>query len=243
MATFIHLLAENDKDAAMAEAVQAESVGKLDPRVFEVAPESFEQVPGAPFAYWVSEGVRGLFKELPPFEGDGRTVKQGLATADDFRFVRLAWEAGERKINIKRWWTFAKGGAYSPYYADVHLLVNWEIGGAEIKNNLNERWQVRSNVWMLKDTENSFFFRPGLTWPRRTNGLSFRVMPAGCIFADKGPAAFVRNDNPQELLALLAVINSAPFKKLVEVQLARTELAQSLSIRSRRAGSSWAPTT
>jgi hypothetical protein len=47
-----------------------------------------------------------------------------------------------------------------------------------------------------------------------------RAMPAGCIFADKGPAAFAQNDNIDELLALLATANSRAFKGLVDMQMA-----------------------
>lgn len=84
--------------------------------------------------------------------------------------------------------------------------------------------------WSAALNGHSLYFRPGLTWPRRTNGLSFRVMPTGCIFADKGPAAFVEGDDAQRLLALCAVVNSASFGALVRVQLARTELAQSYEV-------------
>ncbi len=45
-------------------------------------------------------------------------------------------------------------------------------------------------------------------------------MPAGCIFADKGPAAFVEDDSPEQLLALLAITTSAAFRYLVELQMA-----------------------
>jgi len=55
-------------------------------------------------------------------------------------------------------------------------------------------------------------------------------MPAGFVFADKGPAIFVNNDNPEELLALCALANSSPFRYLVSVQLARVELAQSYEV-------------
>lgn len=55
-------------------------------------------------------------------------------------------------------------------------------------------------------------------------------MPKGCIFADKGPAAFTSNDSPDELLALLAIMNSSAFVALVTLQLARTELAQSFEV-------------
>jgi hypothetical protein len=45
-------------------------------------------------------------------------------------------------------------------------------------------------------------------------------MPAGCIFADKGPAAFVSHDDGEQLLALLAAVNSSGFRSLVDLQMA-----------------------
>ncbi len=133
MTIFIRLLGSEDKAAELAGAIIAQRAGESAAVVFDVAPASFEQVPGSPFAYWVSEGVRSLFRSLPLFEGEGRTVKQGLATADDFRFVRAWWEVPVGAVR-QRWFPFAKGGAYSPFYADVHLLVNWAKDGAEIIN-------------------------------------------------------------------------------------------------------------
>ena len=81
--TFFRLLKETDKAAALEAEVRAVREGRESGRRFEVDPRSFGQVPTSPFAYWVSERVRRLFKELPPFEGEGRTVKQGLASADE----------------------------------------------------------------------------------------------------------------------------------------------------------------
>ncbi|MEQ1801913.1 MAG: type II restriction endonuclease subunit M [Gammaproteobacteria bacterium] len=57
-----------------------------------------------------------------------------------------------------------------------------------------------------------------------------RPMPTGCIFADKGPAAFVENDDVRELLVLSCITNSRAFGLLVSLQLARTELAQSYEV-------------
>lgn len=225
MTTFLRLLADKDKATNLLTSCTALRAAENDARVFQVAPESFRAVPGAPFAYWVNETVRQLFTKIPALESDYRTTKQGLASADDFRFVHVWWE-GEHD----GWFGFAKGGAFSPFYSDVFLQVNWSQGGAQIKNNLNDKGGVRSNVWMLRDTANNFFGRPGLTWPRRTNGLSFRVMPQGCIFADKGPAAFVADDAPDALLALCALVSSQAFGLLVSVQLARVELAQSFEV-------------
>jgi hypothetical protein len=55
-------------------------------------------------------------------------------------------------------------------------------------------------------------------------------MPAGCVFASKGPAAFDYSGGPQSLLALTALMNSRVFVALVGLQLARTELAQSYEV-------------
>jgi hypothetical protein len=221
MSTFLRILSESDKAEALKVACNHLRQGEKDLRSFEVASESFDSVPGKPFAYWVSDDVRALFKKLPSFESNDRITKQGLASADDFRFVRVWWET-----NGAGWIGFAKGGAYSPFYADVYLLVNWSGDGGEIKNNLNEKGAVRSNVWMLRDTAANFFKRPGLTWPRRTtSGISVRAMPNGCIFGDKGPAVFVTSDSSDELLALLALTNSRPFSILIELQLAAADAA------------------
>src|SRR5262249_8656103 len=149
---FLRLLSYDDKAAVLTEAVAAMREGcTLNSVTYTVDPSSFRQVPGSPFAYWVSERIRRRFAELLPFESEDRTVKQGLATADDFRFVRAWWEISPAKtvtgaakttpeefrqwtFTDKRWAPFAKGGEYSPYYADLHFVVNWEWDGQEIRN-------------------------------------------------------------------------------------------------------------
>ncbi|MCI0424165.1 MAG: BREX-1 system adenine-specific DNA-methyltransferase PglX, partial [Acidobacteria bacterium] len=244
-ALFLRLLRADDKAAALAEAMAVVREGRLlNPAVHLVDPVSFRQVPGSPFAYWVSESIRRLFTELPPFEGEGRTVKQGLATADDFRFVRAWWEVPaetildgangpdwkadlpafqawcrKRTFEGKRWVPFAKGGEYSPYYADLHLVVNWERDGEEIKERINpESEKPYSNVWQLKGTERDFFFRPGLTWPLRTQlGFNMRAYTGGAIFSHKGPAAFV---NVADLPHYLGLANSRAFHQLISLQMA-----------------------
>lgn len=218
MTTFLRLLIDKNKQAALLAAVQ-----KRGENGFEVDPASFCQIPGAPFAYWVSEAVRKVFQQFPGFENDGRTARQGLATADDYRFVRIWWETAN-----SNWFGFAKGGAFSPVYADVYLVINWGVDGHEMKAWASSLYDNSHWSRILKNVD--CFFRPGLTWPRRTNGLSFRIMPAGCIFADKGPATFVADDDLVETLALSCLLNSSAFGLLVSVQLARTELAQSFEV-------------
>ena len=216
MSTFLRLLTEKDKATVLHDTCNALRANIEDAQIFQVDPESFQSVPNAPFAYWVSDAVRELFSAMPAIDAQDRSAKQGLATADDFRFVRIWWEPlGED------WFGFAKGGAFSPYYSDIYLMLNWLGQRTQIESNLNEKGNVRSNIWMLRDTASSFFGRPGITWPRRTQGgLSLRALPSGCVFADKGPSAFVENDSPDALQSMLALVNSHAFGLLVSLQMA-----------------------
>ncbi len=216
MTHFLRLLTEMEKGKALKTACQSLRQGVPDPCHFDVAAESFDAVPGKPFAYWVSDAVRNVFKELNSLEAGERTARQGLATAEDFRFVRAWWES-----QGSSWFCFAKGGAFSRFYADVYLLANWAEDGAEIKAGICRRYPyLNGNAeFVAKNTQ--FYFRPGFTWSLRSQiGLGIRAMPSGCIFGHKGPAAFSENDDPEDLLALLALANSSAFALLVSLQVA-----------------------
>lgn len=224
MSQFLRLLAEADKAAALTEVCTRLRQGHADARVFDVVPAAFDAVPGKPFAYWVSDAVRQTFQRLPPFESEGRTVKQGLATADDFRFVRAWWEVAAGGT-VGQWFPFAKGGAYSPFYADVYLVVNWAQAGAEIKAGICQRYPYLNGNpdYVAKNTD--YYFRPGLTWPRRAHLKgSFRVLPADTIFSDSGPSVF-ENDP----LVLAALLNSSAYLFLLTLLMPRgTEGGQTL---------------
>jgi hypothetical protein len=219
---FLRALEADDKAAALRTAIcnPATSRGTLR---FEVDTESFALVPGAPFAYWVRENVRRLFVELEPLEASGRIARRTNGTTDDGRWIRAAWEAPLRPEREERTWVpHVKGGAFATYYSDVHLAIHWDRLHLTYPGYLGTVHRPDVRPASLQH-----FFRAGLTWPRRTNGLSFRLMPSGCIFGDKGPAVFVSGDAPDNLLALCATVNSAAYRALVALQLARTELAQS----------------
>lgn len=199
MSHFFRLLNENDKAQALHSASQRLRKGERDIRHFEVSPDSFGAIPGEPFAYWVSDNVRNLFKTKNVSE---YSFKQGIATADDFRFLKSWWEVflhGDRYLPI------AKGGPYSPWYQDLDLVVEWNNDGEQIRSFPKSRPQ---NI--------QYFRKPGITWPFRTQkGLNTRVLPAGSAFTIQGMGAFHELASPQETLLLLGLTNSTPFKQLL----------------------------
>ena len=206
----VRVLTEEDKGTALADTICSPTIGLL----FCCDSGHFSVVPTSPFAYWVSERVRSLFTTLPSVESNDRTVKVGVQTFDDVRFVRATWEThSDRSV----WFPFAKGGAYSPFYSDIHLVVNFSSAGREASIF---KYQHRPREG-LQHRAAEYYGRPGLTWPRRSQrGLALRALPRGCIFSDKGPTAFLSTDSTTELLALLGIANSAPFRGLVALQMA-----------------------
>lgn len=185
-ATFVRLLNETERPTALATAIGADRRGEPDRRVFRATLNGLRSIPGWPVAYWMSPAFRRLFTDNPSLEGHGAKARQGLASGKDFRFVRAFWEVDPRHIGRsreetqagRRWAPFAKGGEYSPYWADIHLVVNYENDGHSIS-------QFDGSV--IRNPQ--YYFRPGLTWPLRTNsGFGIRVLPTGTVFGHKGPA-------------------------------------------------------
>ncbi len=195
MTTFVRLLVENDKATDLLESCAALRSGKQSAKVFEVAPNSFRAVPGAPFAYWVSEAVRSIFETWSAFEQDGRAVRQGMATADDFRFVRGWWEV---ESSHDRWPGFAKGGAYSPFYADLYLVGNWENDGEQIRNFFDPKTGKLNS----RPQSTDFYRRPGLTWPLRARKFCPQVLPADAVISVRGSGIF--SENPLLYLGLFS---------------------------------------
>jgi hypothetical protein len=225
-AVFFRLLKEDvyEKPAVLGAQLAALNSGNEMNNVFTAVDRAFGKIPGSPFAYWTPKSTLKLF-DLNPLEGEETFARLGATTNDDFRFLNLFWEIMPHSLH-SYWIPFAKGGSYSPYFFDTHLVLDWEDKGQRLREFCVERGDSPSRNIRSEDK----YFRPGLTWPRRTNGFSVRILPAGCIFADKGPAAFVQDNKSDSLMTLMAVMNSTIFEYLVRLQLARTELAQSYEV-------------
>ena len=220
-ATFIRLLKDIDKPAGLAGATVAHRTKSADERIFRVALSDFKAVPGWPVAYWMGTTLRRLFADRPSLEGRGAEVRQGLHTGDNFRFVRAFWEVDSSRIARgreetkmgKRWAPFAKGGEYSPYWADIHLVIDWQDDGELMRGYDGS---------VLRNTR--YYFRPGLTWTdRTTSGFGPRIMPAGCVFSNVGHAAFPRCDYG----ALLGYLNSRLCHALLAASLGSADSTKS----------------
>jgi hypothetical protein len=219
MTIFLRLLANSAKKEGLAELSYAARTAKTDSRIFQVDPEIFRKLPGTSFAYWVDSSIRRAFTSLVEFESKttGLVAKRGVNSNDDFLFLRIWWEVDVRS---ERWVSHPKGGGYSPYYADVSLVVDWHPKGRHLSaERVTDRVYSHAIV-----PSKELYFRPGLTWSLRTKSrLSMRVMPSGCVFGSKGPAVIEQDNDHEKLLAILAICSSRAFYSLIEVQLAAAD--------------------
>jgi hypothetical protein len=219
MTTFLRLLASKNKGLDLISGCNALRENRDIASLYHVDPKSFKLLPGAPFAYWVSEEVRHLFAQLPPLEGNGRSAQHGGSSKDDFRFLRVWWEPqGENN----KWNAFAKGGKFSQYHSDVFLVINWQNDAKELEAALLKKYPYLGETanWVLH--RECRYGDPGLTWPRRpTRGGCFSVLPQGCIFSENGPSVFVANNSHLDLFTLLGIANSRAFNCLVQLLFSR----------------------
>jgi hypothetical protein len=220
--TCLCLLMEEQKGERLLDAVKELQVGRRHSLAYLVRPSSFDLLPSSPFAYWVSDHVRRLFRNLPRIEGNGRTVKQGLATADDFRFVRCWWEVQpndvidgeatwdlarftERTFHGKKWVPFAKGGEYAPFRADLHLVVNWKANAGEIKAWAGTLYNESHWSRIIKNVD--LYFRPGAAFGCRLRRFGVVPFPNKAIFSHTTAAVLIQDTTSLNWLTAYLVSN------------------------------------
>ena len=195
---FIDLNTENDKGSSLLEEINGNF-----PSARILHQSLFNSIPGSPFSYWVDQKFLEKIISLDQLESDKneREVRQGMATSDDFRFIRLVWEVPPESIGVTSHWVyFAKGGESTPYYSDIHLVVNWKDSGKEIKQYAADRWGSATRT--IKSIDR--YFVEGLTYTSYTNiGFRPRVLPKGCVFSVAGMHIYLDSSDPWFVLGVL----------------------------------------
>ena len=210
MTVFIRVLDEVDKASALRAAANG-GLGR-----FVVDPNVLAEVPGSTFAYWVGDGLRSLFADFAPFERAGRSVRQGVATSDNFRFCRNWWELPVR-AEQGGWPAFVLGGGVSPFYYRLDLCLNWQSDGREIK--VFAETTPGTTHWSRRIPNIEFYGRRGFTWGRRTRKFQPSCVPAGTIFSASRYQAFIDEDDDanDSLLAYIGLLNASAVTVLIRM--------------------------
>jgi hypothetical protein len=142
--------------------------------------EVFRSLPTAEMLVQLEvEQVESVRSSVPISSHVG-TVTHGLRTNDDERFVRLAWEVG--MPDPARWARFSKGGEYSWFTGETHLLLNRYRGGVEMAALAVDK---DGNVAATRNSS-KFYGCAATSFSRRSQkGFSARRLRRDCVFSDK----------------------------------------------------------
>lgn len=185
-----------------SESEKAESFGKAE-NIFVQKIDSFDAIPGIPFAYYLSQNAFSDFRTGVQL----KTIlnpKQGTSTGNDEVFVRSWFEVNYEEIGFsysstqlaheshKNYFPLDKGGEYRKWYGDNERIIKF-----------NE-----SNYSKLIDMGNhlpsrQYYFLPGLTWSKIASELSVRYDPAGFVFSSVGLKGFPSANNLEHCHAFL----------------------------------------
>ena len=194
-ATFFRCLRAEDKSAALVDTIRDQRQGVERPPAFSVPVAALRAYRKSPLVYWISPALRSDLTRFSALEGTGAEVRQGVACADDPRFVRAWWELPVDHVGSgKDWLPFAKSSEYSLFWDDITWIIRWPRDGEEVRAYENARPQ---NI--------HYFGRPGVTFPARAVlGFNPRAFPAGIGFGHMGSVAFPKGTDAATLLGYLS---------------------------------------
>lgn len=181
---------------------------------YNITKTNFSKIPGSPIAYWVSENLLASFTNGNRL-GNIADSKQGIATADNNKYLRLWYEVSVENVKFdaktheeaslcsEKWYPYNKGGEFRKWYGNNDFVVNWYRDGKDLRN---DRKAVLRN--------RPFYFKPCFSWSLVTSSVAaFRFKPMGHIFDVAGMSCFSQTN----LLYLLALCNTKVVTKILEI--------------------------
>ncbi|QOP44191.1 BREX-1 system adenine-specific DNA-methyltransferase PglX [Sulfurimonas sediminis] len=214
MATYIRLTDYKSSDEKEQEFFNPENR-------YKAKQEDFSNIPGNYIAYWLSDTVINHFSKNI-FLGNEVITREGMATADNDRFLRYWNEANFNDIGFnlqtideankshKRWFPYNKGGEFRKWYGNNEYLVDWQNDGYGVKNNIDQKTgRLRSHNY-----NGEFAFQKGMTWAALSSSkISVRFSNYGFMFDSKGAMGF----SDKNIEYFIALINSCVGMKFLEI--------------------------
>ena len=206
--SYLRLIDEGSEKAkadATLEAIRNPDCGWF----FRASAEDFGKIPESPVAYWVDKSVLLAYgqKTVDNFANP----RQGLATGDNFRFLRMWYEVCQNKIdtacdnigdNKAKWVPCSKGGGYRKWYGFREYVIAFD----------NENYAALARMGNHLPSRN-FYFKEGATWSTISSGpIGFRYLK-NSVFETKGSVCFSRGK--AELSAQLGLLNSSAFQYFI----------------------------
>lgn len=220
-ALFFRLLVDDGKDELLRRLTEECGGGILSDRTFVINPLHFEILPGQPYAYWVSKSTIESVGSHPALEGNKASIRVGMQTGDDFRYLRCAWEISPNLISPspspvgktqtareqclkelssdKVWVPFSKTETASPWFSPITLVAKWQANGHELRHFTNDSGKQRSALRSEQE-----YFKPGFSYMLRSTRLVPYLVPSGVIPTAGRAQIFPHQDEEYSVLGICA---------------------------------------
>lgn len=224
----IRAIADSNRNEALDVCVATHRKGETDARLFKAEKKTFDLLPDSPFVYWVDASTIKQFNSDECFEPNVASVRVGLQTGDDPRFVRAVWEVPpkdtqfcyyptneeafcsfedpvvqayfrRRDEGTPRWAFHVKAGASQPWYSPITLKLNYLEHGAELRGFKDGKGKPRAYL-----RSQGYYYRPGFSWTRRAVRFYPYVIPSNCIPSVSRYMAFPSSGRETEALGVCA---------------------------------------
>lgn len=194
MATYCRLTKEDSQD-------KKERAFLLKKNRHYLKKETLQNIPGCPFAYWLSENEFAAFSYQKLF--DVGVTRRGLQTGNKEKFIRYWYETKINELKLPKedscnykWVIMNNGGNARKWYGEIINTVLWENNGADIK---------ATGKAIIPSEE--LYFRECITWNRISVGnLSVKYQEPGIIQGDMSP--FFIPYNNEMIWYITALMNS-----------------------------------
>ncbi|WP_418575667.1 BREX-1 system adenine-specific DNA-methyltransferase PglX [Phascolarctobacterium succinatutens] len=180
-----------------------------DRRNWHYAKQSnFAKIPGAPVAYWVSENILNSFNY--DRMNQHATIKEGLKTGDNERFIKLWTEISFNKSymsnsNLYKWVYHTKGGPFRRWYGNQIEVLNYQNDGSELR-----QFKGASLTCCEK------YYHENITYTRITSAqTSFRYTDKGSIPNMAGLAIYPHNK--EDIFYMLGWLNTIVVTQILRI--------------------------
>lgn len=176
--------------------------------------ENFSKIPGSPVAYWVSEKIFDCFANFEKID-DVANPRQGLATGNNEKFLRLWYEVSNKDIKFdavslddffetnRKYIPYNKGGSFRKWFANMEFIIRFDRKHYGILGTVGNHLPSRD-----------FYFKESITWSKVTSGgLSMRYIPHGSAFDVAGCSIFC----DRNIMYILGFVNSCVMQNLMNV--------------------------
>lgn len=214
------------KDCSSKEQMFLDSKKKKDinDKIYypNVPQSNYAEIPGSPIGYWVCENVRKIFQNKTI--GEIAAPRQGLATSDNNRFLRLWFEPSNNNISYNsstrlealesgcKWFPYNKGGSFRKWYGNNEFIINWAHDGQELLAFAASLYGSPTRT--IKNI--NYYFQESITWSALScSAISLRYSPVGFLFDTKGQCIFT--ENKESKLKLMGFLNSKISNELLKI--------------------------